>query len=70
MRDVYVLLRYLTEQAAQSADLGDAAMLRDYEQSRLKDQQRVIKFCDSVVRGLKQSKPNPEIYAQYGLSRI
>lgn len=51
MRDAYVLLRYLTEQVAQQADLGDAAMLQDYEKSRLTDQQRVIKFCDSVVRG-------------------
>ncbi|MGX9608488.1 2-octaprenyl-6-methoxyphenyl hydroxylase [Acinetobacter sp. T63] len=51
MRDAYVLVRYLKEQLAQQADLGDAAMLQDYEKSRLTDQQRVIKFCDSVVRG-------------------
>ena len=51
MRDAHVLVRYLSEQLAQNADIGDAAMLQDYEKSRLKDQQRVIKFCDSVVRG-------------------
>src|SRR5690606_39180795 len=51
MRDAHVLVRYLKEQQAQGADLGDAAILQDYEKSRLSDQQRVIKFCDSVVRG-------------------
>ncbi len=67
MRDAYVLLRYLTEQAAQSADLGDAAMLRDYEQSRLKDQQRVIKFCDSVVRGFSNQNPILKFMRNTGL---
>ncbi|QXW25215.1 2-octaprenyl-6-methoxyphenyl hydroxylase [Acinetobacter johnsonii] len=51
MRDAYVLRRYLIEQNTQASDLGDAAMLLDYEKSRMTDQQRVIKFCDSVVRG-------------------
>ena len=51
MRDAHVLVRYLKEQQAQGADLGDAGILQDYEKSRLSDQQRVIKFCDSVVRG-------------------
>ena len=55
MRDAHVLVRYLTEQIAQNADLGDAAMLQAYEASRLTDQQRVIKFCDSVVRGFSNS---------------
>ncbi len=67
MRDAYVLLRYLTEQAAQSADLGDAAILRDYEQSRLKDQQRVIKFCDSVVRGFSNQNPILKFMRNTGL---
>ena len=57
MRDAHVLVRYLTEQIAQNADLGDAAMLQAYEASRLTDQQRVIKFCDSVVRGFSNSNP-------------
>ncbi|MDY6462388.1 2-octaprenyl-6-methoxyphenyl hydroxylase [Acinetobacter faecalis] len=51
MRDAYVLVRYLTEQLAKSEDIGEPSMLLDYEKSRLTDQQRVIKFCDSVVRG-------------------
>ncbi len=67
MRDAYVLLRYLTEQAEHSADLGDAVMLRDYEQSRLKDQQRVIKFCDSVVRGFSNQNPILKFMRNTGL---
>ena len=31
MRDAHVLVRYLKEQQSQGADLGDAAVLQDYE---------------------------------------
>lgn len=67
MRDAYVLLRYLTEKVAQQADLGDAAMLQDYEKSRLTDQQRVIKFCDSVVRGFSNNNPVLKFIRNTGL---
>lgn len=67
MRDAYVLLRYLIEQVAKQADLGDAAMLQDYEKSRLIDQQRVIKFCDSVVRGFSNSNPVLKFIRNTGL---
>ena len=67
MRDAHVLIRYLTEQIAQNADLGDAAMLQAYETSRLTDQQRVIKFCDSVVRGFSNSNPILKFIRNTGL---
>lgn len=67
MRDAYVLLRYLTEQVQNHADLGDAAMLQDYEKSRLTDQQRVIKFCDSVVRGFSNQNPILKLIRNTGL---
>ena len=51
MRDAYVLVRSLKEQLSKSADIGEPSMLLAYEQARLTDQQRVIKFCDTVVRG-------------------
>ena len=57
MRDADVLVRYLTEQLSQAKDIGEPSMLLAYEQARLSDQQRVIKFCDAVVRGF--SHPNP-----------
>ena len=67
MRDAYVLYRYLAEQLEQGADLGDAQMLQDYEKSRLKDQQRVIKFCDSVVRGFSNQNPFLKLIRNTGL---
>ena len=67
MRDAYVLNRYLAEQLEQAADLGDAQMLQDYEKSRLKDQQRVIKFCDSVVRGFSNQNPFLKLIRNTGL---
>lgn len=67
MRDAHVLVRYLKEQQAQGADLGDAAILLDYEKSRLSDQQRVIKFCDSVVRGFSNHNPFLRLMRNTGL---
>ncbi len=67
MRDAYVLRRYLIEQATQGADLGDATMLLDYEKSRLTDQQRVIKFCDTVVRGFSNQNPILKLIRNTGL---
>ncbi|MBI1450796.1 MULTISPECIES: 2-octaprenyl-6-methoxyphenyl hydroxylase [Acinetobacter] len=67
MRDAHVLVRYLTEQVQKQADLGEAAMLQDYEKSRLKDQQRVIKFCDSVVRGFSNQNPMLKLIRNTGL---
>ncbi|MDV2468537.1 2-octaprenyl-6-methoxyphenyl hydroxylase [Acinetobacter chinensis] len=67
MRDAHVLLRYLKEQVNAGADLGDASMLLDYEKSRLTDQQRVIKFCDSVVRGFSNQNPVLKLIRNTGL---
>ncbi|MCO8060823.1 2-octaprenyl-6-methoxyphenyl hydroxylase [Acinetobacter lwoffii] len=67
MRDAHVLVRYLKEQQAQGTDLGDAAILLDYEKSRLSDQQRVIKFCDSVVRGFSNQNPFLKLMRNTGL---
>ncbi len=67
MRDADVLVRYLTEQVAKKADLGDANILQDYEKSRTNDQQRVIKFCDSVVRGFSNQNPVLKFIRNTGL---
>lgn len=67
MRDAHVLVRYLTEQIAQEKDIGDADMLMQYEKARLKDQQRVIKFCDSVVRGFSHQNPFLKLLRNTGL---
>lgn len=67
MRDAYVLVRYLTEQLAQSDDIGQPSMLLAYEQARLTDQQRVIKFCDSLVRGFSNQNPILKFIRNTGL---
>ncbi|MHA3048248.1 2-octaprenyl-6-methoxyphenyl hydroxylase [Acinetobacter sp. ANC 4641] len=67
LRDADVLLRFICHQLAVSDDIGDADMLKAYEQSRLKDQQRVIKFCDSVVRGFSNNNPVLKVLRNAGL---
>lgn len=67
MRDAHVLVRYLTEQLAKNADLGESEVLQAYEKARLKDQQRVIKFCDSVVRGFSNQNVFLKIIRNTGL---
>jgi len=67
MRDAYVLVRSLIEQLSKSADIGEPSMLLAYEQARLTDQQRVIKFCDSVVRGFSNQNPVLKLIRNTGL---
>ena len=42
-------------------------MLLAYEAARLTDQQRVIKFCDSVVRGFSNQNPILKLIRNTGL---
>lgn len=67
MRDVDVLVRYLNQQIANGRDLGEPEMLKAYEQARLADQKRVIKFCDSVVRGFSNQNPVLKLLRNTGL---
>ena len=67
MRDADVLMRYIVEQVTQSYDIGAPEMLKAYEQSRLADQRRVIKFCDSVVRGFSNQNPVLKLLRNTGL---
>ncbi|OBY75057.1 2-octaprenyl-6-methoxyphenyl hydroxylase [Acinetobacter gyllenbergii] len=67
LRDADVLVRFLMEQLVKSDDIGAPENLLAYEQSRLKDQQRVIKFCDSVVRGFSNQNPILKLLRNTGL---
>ena len=42
-------------------------MLKQYEASRLTDQKRVIRFCDSVVRGFSNHHPLLKLARNTGL---
>jgi 2-octaprenyl-6-methoxyphenol hydroxylase len=67
MRDAHVLVRYISEQVAQTKDIGEPEMLQAYEQARLSDQRRVIKFCDAVVRGFSTTNPALKLLRNTGL---
>lgn len=67
MRDAHVLTRYLVEQYQAGQDMGDNARLKHYEQARLSDQKRVIRFCDSVVRGFSNQNPLLKLARNTGL---
>lgn len=67
LRDADVLVRYLVDQLSTSDDLGNPDNLLAYEQARLSDQQRVIKFCDTVVRGFSNQNPLLKLIRNTGL---
>ena len=67
LRDADVLVRYLVNQLTSSDDLGAPDNLLAYEQARLSDQQRVIKFCDTVVRGFSNQNPLLKLIRNTGL---
>ncbi|MCE7533103.1 FAD-dependent monooxygenase [Acinetobacter nosocomialis] len=67
LRDADVLLRYLVSQLSTSDDIGNPDNLLAYEQARLSDQQRVIKFCDTVVRGFSNQNPLLKLIRNTGL---
>lgn len=67
LRDADVLVRYLVNQLTASNDIGNPDNLLAYEQARLSDQQRVIKFCDTVVRGFSNQNPLLKLIRNTGL---
>ena len=67
LRDADVLVRFLMEQLAKSEDIGNPEHLIAYEKARLTDQQRVIKFCDTVVRGFSNQNPILKLLRNTGL---
>ncbi|MEH1140674.1 FAD-dependent monooxygenase [Acinetobacter baumannii] len=67
LRDADVVLRYLVNQLSASDDIGNPDNLLAYEQARLSDQQRVIKFCDTVVRGFSNQNPLLKLIRNTGL---
>ena len=67
LRDADVLVRFLMEQLAKSEDIGNPEHLIAYEKARLTDQQRVIKFCDTVVRGFSNQNPILKVLRNTGL---
>jgi 2-octaprenyl-6-methoxyphenol hydroxylase len=67
IRDAQILTHTLSVQANQDLDLGDHSVLINYEKSRLSDQKRVIRFCDSIVRGFTHANPLLKLARNTGL---
>ena len=67
LRDVLVLVDTLREACKAGTDIGDAALLRAYEAKRIADQQQIIRFSDSLVRGFSNANPLLQLARNIGL---
>jgi len=67
IRDAQVLTRTLSTQFEAERDLGELEVLKAYETARLVDQKRVIRFCDSIVRGFSNNNPLLRLARNTGL---
>lgn len=67
MRDAHVLANMIANQKQLKQDIGDRQLLQHYETARLKDQKRVIRFCDAVVFGFTHPSPFIKFARNLGL---
>ncbi len=67
LRDVLVLVETLREALAAGADLGEPARWQAYEAKRQADQQQIIRFSDSLVRGFSNAHPVLQLARNIGL---
>lgn len=71
LRDARSLAQLLAHAKSQTGDdgydFGDYARLSHYERSRLSDQKRVIKFCDTVVGSFTSTNPVMKFARNVGL---
>jgi 2-octaprenyl-6-methoxyphenol hydroxylase len=67
LRDVLVLVDTLRDACAQDADLGEPARWQAYEAKRQADQQQIIRFSDSLVRGFSNANPLLQLARNIGL---
>ena len=67
LRDVLVLVESLRESMLAGTDLGNAQHLQAYEAKRTADQQQIIRFSDSLVRGFSNANPLLQLARNIGL---
>ncbi|MES3039860.1 MAG: 2-octaprenyl-6-methoxyphenyl hydroxylase [Pseudomonadota bacterium] len=67
LRDVLVLVETLREALVAGADLGEPARWQAYEAKRQTDQQQIIRFSDSLVRGFSNANPVLQLARNIGL---
>lgn len=71
LRDADVFTGYVSRYMQKQGDFSDFSKLHQtlkaYEAARLKDQKRVIRFCDGVVRGFTHANPVLRLSRNLGL---
>ena len=67
LRDCLALSERLIAACRRGADLGELAMLRDYEAARATDQHNVIQFSDKLVRGFSSQLPGWGLLRNLGM---
>lgn len=67
LRDCLALAERLRRAHRGGGDLGDFALLRDYETVRIEDQLNVIRFSDGIVRGFSNALPGLTLARNVGL---
>lgn len=67
LRDCLALTVRLHKAHRERRDLGEFALLRDYEAAREQDQRNVIRFSDGIVRGFSNATPGLTLARNVGL---
>jgi 2-octaprenyl-6-methoxyphenol hydroxylase len=67
LRDCLALTERLHKAHRAGADLGDFALLQDYENARIDDQLNVIRFSDGIVRGFSNITPGLTLARNVGM---
>lgn len=67
LRDCLALVQRLRRAWQEGSDLGDFALLKDYQSVREQDQRNVIRFSDGIVRGFSNSVPGLTLVRNIGL---
>jgi 2-octaprenyl-6-methoxyphenol hydroxylase len=67
LRDCLALTGRLLAAHRAGRDLGDFALLQDYEAARIDDQLNVIRFSDGIVRGFSNALPGLTLARNAGL---
>ncbi|MDQ8038473.1 MAG: 2-octaprenyl-6-methoxyphenyl hydroxylase [Pedobacter sp.] len=67
LRDCLALTERLHRVHREGGDIGDFALLQDYEKVRLEDQLNVIRFSDGIVRGFSNNTPGLTLARNVGM---
>lgn len=67
LRDCLALTERLRQAWREQRDLGDFALLKDYESVRQADQLNVIRFSDGIVRGFSNALPGLTLARNVGM---